>query len=59
MFEFICKGCGEETSAEPKDFYFEEDGDTIDEIYFLTCPFCGRKHKCRQRFTWNGITYIE
>jgi DNA-directed RNA polymerase subunit RPC12/RpoP len=59
MFDFMCMGCGAETSADPKDFYYDQDGDTIYVLYTVKCPKCGRVHKCREVFRWDGIIDME
>lgn len=59
MSNFWCMGCGEETSADPKNFCYDQDGDTIDVRYTLRCPNCGRVHQCTEQFTWDGITHMK
>lgn len=59
MFDFICKECGEEFTADPGKTWCEPDGDTIILGYTVKCPHCGRKHSCREIFKWDGITHIE
>ena len=59
MSDFWCMGCGEDVSADPKDFYYDQDGDTIDVCYTLVCPHCGRVHKCREVFRWDGIIDMQ
>lgn len=59
MFDFMCMGCGIETSADPTDYHFDVDGDTATAIFELRCPKCGRVHKCRENFYWDGITHME
>ena len=55
MCDFWCMGCGEDVSADPKDYHIEQDGDKVYVTYTLRCPKCGRIHKCREVFTWDGI----
>lgn len=55
----MCMGCGEDVSADPKDFWYDQDGDTIYVRYTLRCPKCGRVHKCREIFRWDGIIDME
>ena len=59
MFDFMCMGCGIETSADPKDYHYEQDGDVIHARYTVKCPKCGREHKCQEIFTWDGIIHME
>ena len=59
MSDFMCMGCGHEVSADPKNFYYDQDGDKVDACYTLVCPRCGRVHKCRETFRWNGIVNME
>lgn len=55
MSDFMCMSCGQDVSADPKDFCYDQDGDVICVRYTLRCPKCGRVHKCTERFTWDGI----
>ena len=55
MFDFMCMGCGVDTSADPKDFIYDQDGDTI----YVRCPHCGRVHKCTEVFRWDGIIDMQ
>lgn len=59
MMDFMCMGCGHEVSADPKDFNYEQDGDTVTSFYQVTCPRCGRVHKCREIFRWDGVVIME
>ena len=59
MSDFMCMGCGVDTSADPKDFWYDQDGDTIYVRYTLKCPKCGRVHKCTEVFRWDGFINME
>lgn len=59
MCDFMCMSCGHDVSADAKDFSYEQDGDKIYLTYTLTCPRCGRVHKCTEVFTWDGIMNME
>lgn len=59
MFDFMCMGCGTETSADPKDFRYDQDGDRIDVCYTVKCPKCGRVHQCKEVYRWDGIIHME
>jgi len=58
MFDFMCLQCGQDFTADPQGYSYEQDGDTIDGHYTVVCPHCGRVLRCCERFKWDGITDI-
>lgn len=59
MYDFMCMGCGVETSADPTNYTIDQDCDVVLVQFQLRCPKCGREHKCSEIFNWDGVTKME
>ena len=59
MFDYVCPHCGQEVSADPKNYWYDQDGDTVKGTFHLTCPICGVLATGTEIFRWDGITHIE
>ena len=59
MFDYVCPHCGQKVSADPKNYWYDQDGDTVEGKFQLTCPICGVLSIGREIFRWDGITHIE